>query len=100
MSSGPPNDKKRLANALAGVPTVKLTDANIRAGLAALFSQFAFLYRSKVTAPEIPVLFDAIERVRTGAPSDPKITATGESCSKAVQRGRTRPSLPTKPAGQ
>lgn len=100
MSSGPGNDRKRITNALAGVPTVKLTDANIRAGLAALISQLAFLFRSKVTASKILTLFDAIERVRTGAPSDPKITATGESWSKAVQRGRTWPSLPTKPEGQ
>lgn len=100
MSSGPANDKKRITNALSGVPTVKLTDANIRAGLAALISQLAFLFRSKITAPEIQALFDAIARVRTGSPSDPKITATGESWSKAVQRARNWPSLPTKPAGQ
>lgn len=100
MSSGPTNDRKRITNSLNGHPTVKLTDSNIRAGLAGLISQLALLFRSKVTAPEIQALFDAIERVRTGAPSDPKLTATGESWSKAVQRARTWPSLPDSRSSQ
>lgn len=100
MSSAPMSDRKRITSALSGRPKVKFTDSNIRAGLAALISQLAFLFHTSVTAPEIQALFDALERVRTGAPSDPKITAAGETWSKAVQRGRTWPSLPTKLPGQ
>ncbi|MCB9837748.1 MAG: hypothetical protein H6813_00275 [Phycisphaeraceae bacterium] len=100
MSSGSANNKKQLSNALAGQPTVKLTDASIRAGLGALISQLAFLAHTTVTAPQIQALFDAIERVRTGKPTDTKITATGESWSKAIQRGRNWPGMPTRPAGQ
>lgn len=100
MSAGPMSERKRITSALSGRPKVKFTDANIRAGLAALISQLAFLFHTTVTAPEIQSLFDAIERVRTGNPADPKIMTTGETWAKAVQRGRTWPTLPTKPPGQ
>jgi hypothetical protein len=100
MSCGRPCDKTRIANATKGRPTVKLTEANIRAGLGALISQFAHLFHSKVTAPEIQALFDGIERIRSGNQVDTKIEATGDAWSKAIQRAKTWPSLPTSPPGQ
>lgn len=100
MSSGRACDKTRIVNAMKGRPTVKLTEANIRAGLGALISQFAYLFHTKVTAPEIQALFDGIERVRSGAQVDPQIAAAGDAWSKAIQRAKTWPSLPTSPPGQ
>ena len=100
MDVGSANARKQVVNALSGRPRVKLTDSGVRAGLAGLISQLAFLFHSKVTAPEIQALFDAVERVRGGSLTDRKIAAAGESWSKAVQRGRNWPSLPTGPAGQ
>lgn len=100
MSGGSANARKQVLNAIDGRPKVKLTDSGLRAGLAGLISQFAFLFYSKVTAPEIQALFDAIERVRTGGPADTKISAAGEAWSKAVQRARTWPGFPTHPPGQ
>lgn len=100
MSSRSTNNKKRICNALVGHPTVKLTDASIRAALAGLISQLAFLFGTKVTAPQIQKLFDLIARVRTGELIDVNLPESSETWSKGVQRARTWPSLPTRPAGQ
>lgn len=88
MSSEPLNNRKRIVNALNGRPLVKLTEANIRDGLAALISQLAIKLGTRATAPEIQALFDGIERVRTGQPTDPKITATGARARQAQSHAR------------
>lgn len=100
MSAGSANDQKLIVNALKGRPKVRLTDSRLRAGLGALISQLAHAFGTKVTAREIQKLFDAIERVRSGNLSDAAIGAAGESWSKAIQRDRTWPGLPTQIPGQ
>lgn len=93
LSSGAANDRRRVLNALRGRPTVAFNDASIRTGLAALISQLAFLFGSRVTAPEIQALFDGIARVRRGEAAD-RFLPTGETLAKAIQRKRKWPSLP------
>lgn len=91
--SGTKRDRDLILEALRGKPKGRLDPKTIRYGLAGMISQLAVLFQTRVTAPEIAALFDAIERVRTGKPSDTRIPA-GESFAKAVHRNRTWPSLP------
>lgn len=91
--TGPKRHRVQVLEALRGKPKGRLDPKSLRYGLAGMISQLAVLFRTRVTAPEIAALFDAIERVRTGQTSDTRIAA-GETFSKAVQRNRTWPSLP------
>lgn len=93
MSDGNPSQRKQLKAALDGKVKKRLTDKAIRAGLGALISQHALLFKTQVKAPQIEELFNRIERVRTGNP-DPAVT-TAETWSKAIQRNKNWPSLPT-----
>lgn len=90
MTTGTASEQRRITQALSCRPKVQLTDKAIRAGLGALISQLATLFHTKVTAPEIQGLFDAIERVRSGNPADQAVPP-GEAWSKAIQRNRNWP---------
>lgn len=91
--TGSKRDRDQVLEALRCEPKGRLDPKTIRYGLAGMISQLAVVFQTRVTAPEIAALFDAIERVRTGKPADTRIAA-GETFSKAVQRNRTWPSLP------
>lgn len=99
LSTGTPSQRKQLTAALNGKPRKRLTDKAIRSGLGALISQLAYLFQTSVTAPQIEELFNRIERIHSGRLADPAVP-TGENWSKSLQRGRTWPSLPSKPPGQ
>ena len=93
--AGTKRDRDFVIAALAGKPKGRLDRRAMRYGLAGLISQLAILMSSSVTAPEVGRLFDGIERVRTGRPTDPSIPA-GEALTKAIQRHRTWPSVPNR----
>ena len=93
--SGSKRDRDFILQAIEGCPKVKLDAKTIKYGLSGMISQFAILFRCKVTAPEITQLFDGIERVRTGRLCDPHIPA-GESFTKGVSRNRNWTTLPRK----
>lgn len=93
MRTGRRAARQRVASAISGVPRTRLTKKAMRAGLGALIADIADAMDLRVTAPQIGVLFDRIERVRSGAAADPDIPA-GESWSKAIQRNRSWPGIP------
>lgn len=91
--TGTKRDRDRILEALKGKPKGRRDAKSLRYGLAGMISQMAAVFQTRVAAPEIAQLFDAIERVRTGNQTDTKI-ATGETFAKGIQRNRNWPSLP------
>ncbi len=91
--TGAKRDRDRILEAFKGKPKGRQDAKSLRYGLAGMISQLAAVFQTRVTAPEIAQLFDAIERVRSGNQTDTRI-ATGETFAKAIQRNRNWPSLP------
>lgn len=94
MHNGSGAERRRMLTAIAGRPKGRLDRKAMRLGLSGLISQFAIGFGCRVTAPEIKALFDAVERVRSGR-IDTSLPESAEAYSKAVQRNRSWPSLPT-----
>lgn len=90
--TGAKRDRDQILEAIKGDPKARLGPTTMRYGLAGMISQLAAVFQTRVTAPQIAQLFDAIERVRTGEQTDTKIPA-GEAFAKAIQRNRNWPSL-------
>jgi hypothetical protein len=93
MHCGPPGVRKRLLNALNGRPRGKISKQKLRGPFAALISQLAQSLMCEVTEGEIRTLFNRVSEVRKGG-TDQYLPPGSEAFAKAIQRGRTWPSIP------
>lgn len=85
---------KRLSRAAAGQPRGKMTRKKMRERLAALISQMAIAFDVEMNEGDIRELFENAAKARTGE-TDLHLPRGSEALSKAIQRHRTWPSLPT-----
>lgn len=96
MQDNRPALRKRLLDAMKGQPKT-VTAKALRVGLAGLVSQLAAVMGTDVTEPQMRSMFDTVARVQSGRTLETGLPAGQEAFSKAIQRGRTWPSIPGKP---